>query len=723
MSPPVVLLPLDQQLVDANLSLEHLQKFQHVNNVVEVQFQPVSSPPPPPATVSVDASFLEKINNMMEAFNEFGPLLRELGSARRSPTAGSSDIDRPNPIDKVSDTAPQGPVVAPQSSDVAPGPSSASLEPRASGSSRHIDLRDDKFASPRGDLDKGDRVPVGVHHASPPPSPSHQERLREELESVHTQISHIREINDFRRARGRAPPDQSQDDLENLQSKYAQLSLALEESLYASSSHRRGPSPAFASHRVVSPSDALPLGPDSSSLHGPRRPSRPRSPSQDRSRSRDDYSGHLRHSRRSQERYVERFVPSDAPSHSRRPRSRGSPSPRQLEFSRESPSQYQMRFASRRSPSQHQMRFASRRSPSPKRMGFASDAGPSSSRRPLSRDSRSPRPRSSRDSLSPRRGSPSPKRRRYESRDSVSPRRQHSSRASSREASLERPHSRSSPTHPSSPSREDKEADDTSMPAPVKAMIDFIMQSFPEATASPAHPSSRSFDLSASAGVTDAATPSGSLLAWCQVMSDSFTATQKKFSQRIQEGRVCHSLLPSLHRFERVSNSPTQGKELKANPDILDLLRNKVQDFCHLPISIKEGISVERSLRSLMESHNFLTWSVMALIKSLHEKKLLPKDDPVISQLQKSFSKACSNITHGLAANTAFITMKRRQLLLSHVVPSVSEAQKRNLLSDPFFQTGSLFDASSVESARFAARDLSLFKPHLKASSSTSTLF
>ena len=54
------------------------------------------------------------------------------------------------------------------------------------------------------------------------------------------------------------------------------------------------------------------------------------------------------------------------------------------------------------------------------------------------------------------------------------------------------------------------------------------------------------------------------------------------------------------------------------------------------------------------------------------------------------------------------------------MVPSVSEAQKRNLLSDPFFQTASLFDASSVESARSAARDLSLFKPHLKASVSSS---
>ena len=44
-----------------------------------------------------------------------------------------------------------------------------------------------------------------------------------------------------------------------------------------------------------------------------------------------------------------------------------------------------------------------------------------------------------------------------------------------------------------------------------------------------------------------------------------------------------------------------------------------------------------------------------------------------------------------MTSNTAFVTMKRRQLLLSHVVPSVSDAQKRNLLSDPFFQTGSLF--------------------------------
>ena len=86
-------------------------------------------------------------------------------------------------------------------------------------------------------------------------------------------------------------------------------------------------------------------------------------------------------------------------------------------------------------------------------------------------------------------------------------------------------------------------------------------------------------------------------------------------------------------------------------------------DFCYLPISIKEGIANERSLRSCLESHNFLTWSVMDFIRSLHEKKLLPKDDPVISQLQKSLSKVCDSVASASSSNAPFVTLKRRQLV------------------------------------------------------------
>ena len=131
-TPPVVMLPLNQDLIDANLTVEQLQTFQHVDNVVEVQLQPVPAPPPPPSTTVVDSSFFDRVSNMMNTFDKLVPLLTNLGSARRSPTAGPSDIVSPNPIDRVPDSAPQGPDVARQSQEVAPGPSSASSELRDS---------------------------------------------------------------------------------------------------------------------------------------------------------------------------------------------------------------------------------------------------------------------------------------------------------------------------------------------------------------------------------------------------------------------------------------------------------------------------------------------------------------------------------------------------------------------------------------------------------------
>ena len=563
------------------------------------------------------------------------------------------------------------------------------------------------------------------------------------MDDVRRQLVNAKEIVDVYSSQGRLPPDQARYDLEFFQDRYSQLHVAYEDSLASSTFHSHGPSPA--PHVVASPGfPPVASTPGSSSLARPRSPYRFSSRSQrydqrvassdipvlgSRPRSRESLQPTSPRRPSSQRRSTSRrsSSPRRTPSPAqRRVASRRTPSPAQRQVaSRRTPSPAQRRVASRRTPSPAQ-RSSSRRTPSPTQRRVASKGSPppqrvtvdptqgsSSAKRPLSGGSQSRR-RSSRDSLSPRRGSPPPKRRRYEERDSVSPPIHHSSRASSREPSQERPGSRSPPLQ-ASPSREEKEAEDAPIPATVKAMVEFIRTNFPDAIASPAQKSSRSFDVSASVGVTDPATPSGSLLGWSQVMSDSFSDTQKKFSQRIQEGRACHTLLPSLHRLEKVANSPTQGKELVANPDVLDLLENKVPDFRHLPISVKEGIALERTLRSIMESHSFLTWSVMGLLKSLHLKSLLPKDDPVISQLQKSFSKACSNVASGMTTSAAFLTMKRRQLLLSHVVPSVSEAQKRNLLSDPFFQTSSLFDASSVESARSAARDMSLFKPHLKA--------
>ena len=151
------------------------------------------------------------------------------------------------------------------------------------------------------------------------------------------------------------------------------------------------------------------------------------------------------------------------------------------------------------------------------------------------------------------------------------------------------------------PSKGDKEADESSLTAPVKAMIVFILKSFPDAQKSPYHPSSRSFEeLQTLRFPRDRFWPSALR---CQMPS----LTQQRFAHRIKDGWVCHTLLPTLNKFEKVSNLPTQRSELKTNPNILNLFWNRIPNISHVPMSLKETVAVEQSLASGLESHNFLT--------------------------------------------------------------------------------------------------------------------
>ena len=56
------------------------------------------------------------------------------------------------------------------------------------------------------------------------------------------------------------------------------------------------------------------------------------------------------------------------------------------------------------------------------------------------------------------------------------------------------------------------------------------------------------------------------------------------------------------------------------------------------------------------------------------------------------------------------MTTRGGESFLSHMVPSVTEAQKRNLLSDPFFQQEDLFAPATLGADRHAVRDVFLYK-------------
>ena len=97
--------------VDDNLS--NLGNIQNVDNIVEIQSQPEIPPPPlhPPTTSAVfDAgtitSVFERLHDLLDKFQgRRTPPPENVGSDRRSPTAGPSDIARPNPLAQVADSA------------------------------------------------------------------------------------------------------------------------------------------------------------------------------------------------------------------------------------------------------------------------------------------------------------------------------------------------------------------------------------------------------------------------------------------------------------------------------------------------------------------------------------------------------------------------------------------------------------------------------------------
>ena len=296
-SVPVVILPLDPQSVDVEDNLSNLGNIQNVDNIVEIQSQP-EIPPLPSTSAGFDAdAFASVYTRLHELLDKFQgrrtPPPENVGSDRRSPKAGPSDIARPNPLAQVADSAPQGP-------DVAPGPSMSTHVPPASGRSHHDSHSSGDFAPPR--VVEGDWEPVRAwsRRVSSP------ERLRDELELIQTKISHLREIIDFTRARGRSPPDHYYRDRDILHSEYDQLTQALLESRWAFASSRRGRSP-----DVASPAAApRPPRPDSSSRTGLRLSPQPgpsssgdqQFASQDRRRPRDASSDRSRQSGISEDR-------------------------------------------------------------------------------------------------------------------------------------------------------------------------------------------------------------------------------------------------------------------------------------------------------------------------------------------------------------------------------------------------------------------------------------
>ena len=236
------------------------------------------------------------------------------------------------------------------------------------------------------------------------------------------------------------------------------------------------------------------------------------------------------------------------------------------------------------------------------------------------------------------------------------------------------------------------------------------MKKFPAASKPLVQPSSKRFHVFEAAGLVDESSQRSSNLAWFEHMRTACDSAQTKFEFRILEGRSLSTLLPSVSRTEKVSDSPCQGKAFKVNSQVYDLMSSKPSESRSVPLSVREAAGLETTLRSIMESYNFQLWTMTALFRLLGESGHFNLDDPLLDQFQRSFSRGTENVAAGMASAVAFVTTKRRESFFSHMIPSVTDTQKRKLLLDPLFHQKDLFAPTTIEAARQAARDVSLYR-------------
>ena len=239
-TPPVVYFPLNQDIINANITVEQLQQFQQVDNIVEVQLKN----PPAPTTLppQFDSTSFNRTDRVVTAIEKMLPFIVEW-IAERQAAKEKKDDSANNPVVSPPVSAPQVPVVAPQDPGPAPGPSYGSLEPLPSTSGLQQPPQH-AVASPRGR--SSERV---TSERSRHASPSFQDRLRLHIDDVKRQLSNTMEIDDLYRSQGRLPPDQVSHDIGYLQDRLSHLQSSLADSLASS----LGVSTSTSAHAVASP--------------------------------------------------------------------------------------------------------------------------------------------------------------------------------------------------------------------------------------------------------------------------------------------------------------------------------------------------------------------------------------------------------------------------------------------------------------------------------------
>ena len=126
------------------------------------------------------------------------------------------------------------------------------------------------------------------------------------------------------------------------------------------------------------------------------------------------------------------------------------------------------------------------------------------------------------------------------------------------------------------------------------------------------------------AGFVQESSQRSSNISWFDHVQFACASTQSKFETRFYEGKSLSSIMPSVSKVVKVSHSLCQECGLKVISQRYDLMSSKPSDTNSVPMSVRDAVVLERTLRSALESYNFQLRTMTALFRFSGDSGQIP---------------------------------------------------------------------------------------------------
>ena len=113
-------------------------------------------------------------------------------------------------------------------------------------------------------------------------------------------------------------------------------------------------------------------------------------------------------------------------------------------------------------------------------------------------------------------------------------------------------------------------------------------------------------------------------ISWFDHVQFACASTQSKFEPRFYEGKSLSSIMSSVSKVMKVSHSPCQEWGLKVVSQRCDLMSSRPSDTRSVPMSVRDAVVLERTLRSALESYTFQLRTMTALFRFSGDSGQIP---------------------------------------------------------------------------------------------------